>query len=92
MHMEPWMKLVLIKPWTYLVEKSWIFVDWISNKVNGTMSIVGGTMNSIYVTMGIVGGTMNSIYVTMGIVGGIMSNGHERVKQYKEPWTKFMEN
>ena len=66
--------------------------SWISNKVNRTMIIIGGTMISIYGTMSIVGGTMNSIYGTMSNIVGSMSNGDEVVEPYMKPWTKFIEN
>ena len=46
----------------YFIEEYCTFSGWISNKDNGSMKIVGGTMRSIYGTMIINGGTMSSIY------------------------------
>ena len=72
-------KIVLMKPRICLVAKSCIFVGLVSNQVNRSMNIVGGTMIFIYGTMGNVGGTMSidgiSIYGTISISGGTMSNG-----------------
>ena len=89
--MEPWTKLVLMKPSTYLVAKYCIFGGWISNKVNGSNNIVGGTMGTIYGTISIVGGTMRSSYGTMSTVGGTKALFMKQRAIFMEPWALFME-